>query len=210
MTALGTARGRRSPAPATLRSPAGEAEGPEDNDLGGVQAPGPGGATRLRLRRPGCSTTGPDGRAMSRPRHPARAGAVAAVLVAVVVGTSVPAAWAAFAGQATASATYSSATLAPPTGLSATASCSLLIVGPQVALGWTATTSTYATGYTVERSTASGGPYTVLASLGASTTSYTDTSTSAGTTYWYVVVATYQSWSTPSAQASATTPSLCL
>ena len=67
-----------------------------------------------------------------------------------------------------------------PLGLTATAGYQ------QVVLNWTA--SAAATGYTVLRGTASGGPYTPVAS-GIATTSYTHTGLSNGTTYYYVVAA---------------------
>jgi fibronectin type 3 domain-containing protein len=72
-------------------------------------------------------------------------------------------------------------TLAPPTGLGATPSSG------QVSLSWTA--SVGASGYQVKRSTVSGGPY---ATVGCSaSTSFVDTGLANGTTYFYVVSATY-------------------
>jgi fibronectin type 3 domain-containing protein len=55
-----------------------------------------------------------------------------------------------------------------------------------VALNWAA--SSLATGYKVYRGTASGGPYTLLQSLGA-VTNFTDTTVASGQTYYYVVTA---------------------
>jgi len=66
-----------------------------------------------------------------------------------------------------------------PTGLAATAG------NAQVGLSWSA--SSGATSYNVKRGTASGGPYTTIAS--PTTTSYTDTSVTNGTAYYYVVSA---------------------
>ena len=66
-----------------------------------------------------------------------------------------------------------------PAGLSATAG------NAQVSLSWNA--SLGATNYNVKRSTASGGPYTTVASLTG--TSYADTGLANGTTYYYVVSA---------------------
>jgi hypothetical protein len=66
-----------------------------------------------------------------------------------------------------------------PTGLTATAG------NQQVVLGWSA--SAGATSYHVNRSTASGGPYTQIAS--PTTVSYTDSGLTNGTTYYYVVAA---------------------
>ena len=56
----------------------------------------------------------------------------------------------------------------------------------QVSLGWRA--PSFVTSYNVKRSTASGGPYTTIAS-GLTATTYTDSGLSTGTTYYYVVTA---------------------
>jgi len=77
-------------------------------------------------------------------------------------------------------ATGTPAAPAAPTGLTATAG------NAQVTLSWTA--STGATGYTVKRSTTSGGPYTNVATV--TTTNYVNTGLTNGTTYYYVVSAT--------------------
>ena len=72
-------------------------------------------------------------------------------------------------------------TLAAPTGLSATPG------NAQASLSWTA--SVGASGYQVKRSTVNGGPYvTVGCSAGPS---FVDTGLTNGTTYFYVVSATY-------------------
>jgi len=94
--------------------------------------------------------------------------------------------------------TFNTDTLNPPTGLSATAGCS-------IRLNWTATADTYASGHRVFRSTTStsGGPYTQIAEVTPRTnTTYTDNPTAG--TYYYVVRAFYQNWeSVNSGQASA-------
>jgi fibronectin type 3 domain-containing protein len=76
----------------------------------------------------------------------------------------------------------------------------------QVALNWTPSPGDWAQGYNVLRSTASGGPYTAIASWTANTfPSYTDANVTAGTTYYYVVSASNQSEaSVNSAEVSAT------
>lgn len=66
---------------------------------------------------------------------------------------------------------------AAPTNLSATGH------NAEVTLLWNA--SSLATGYTIKRATATGGPYTTLGS--PSNTQWSDTSVSNGTTYFYVV-----------------------
>lgn len=57
---------------------------------------------------------------------------------------------------------------------------------PEVALNWSPASG--ATGYDVERATVSGGPYTVVASVGG--TNYTDTTVTKGVTYYYIVSGT--------------------
>ncbi|HEV3318820.1 MAG TPA: fibronectin type III domain-containing protein [Solirubrobacteraceae bacterium] len=84
---------------------------------------------------------------------------------------------------------------------------------PEIELDWSATGSTYATSYTVERATAAAGPYTSVASVAIGKTSYTDTSgtLSSSATYYYRVAALYRSWSAPSTVASVKTLSkFCL
>lgn len=72
----------------------------------------------------------------------------------------------------------------------------------EIDLAWTALTG--ATGYTVQRSTTSGGPYTTVGSPAAA--SFADTGLSAGTTFYYVVEALNASGSSvSSAEVSAIT-----
>lgn len=106
----------------------------------------------------------------------------------------------------------SSATIQPPTGLTATGGCQTVVVGPKVTLNWTATTSAYATTYTIYRSTTNGGPYSSIASVATSQNTYTDTSVNLlSTTYYYVMKSNYLNWtSVNSTQASGTTPALCV
>jgi subtilisin family serine protease len=72
---------------------------------------------------------------------------------------------------------------AAPTNLTATASSSSAI-----ALQWTDNASNESN-YSVERATSSSGPFTVIATLGANVTSYSNTGLTEGTTYWYRVQA---------------------
>ncbi len=103
--------------------------------------------------------------------------------------------------------TVVTATLAAPTGVSATQANCRNNKTPEIGVAWSATSSTYATSYTVERATASAGPYTVLGSVAVPKTSYTDTSGTLGysTTYYYRVAAVYRSWSATSTPASVKT-----
>ena len=81
---------------------------------------------------------------------------------------------------------FANEVLNAPTGLSAT----LQANGGTVALAWTATTTSWATGMRVYRGTASGGPYSQLTQIsGLATTTYNDVP---GTgTFYYVVRAYY-------------------
>ena len=92
--------------------------------------------------------------------------------------------------------TVTTSTLAAPTALTATGGASIL-------LNWTATTSTYATGYNLLRSSTSGGPYALVTQVTPRTTvTYTDAP--AVGTYYYVLEAYFQNWtSVNSNQASA-------
>ncbi|EDY16765.1 autotransporter-associated beta strand repeat protein [Chthoniobacter flavus Ellin428] len=68
----------------------------------------------------------------------------------------------------------------PPAGFTATNNAR------EASLSWNA--SATATGYTVQRATTSGGPYTTIAS-NLTSTSYIDSSAAVGTTYYYIVTA---------------------
>jgi hypothetical protein len=58
-----------------------------------------------------------------------------------------------------------------------------------VNLTWTASTSSGITGYQVSRGASSNGPFTLVGSVGGTTTSYWDTTVALGQTYYYVVAA---------------------
>jgi hypothetical protein len=79
-------------------------------------------------------------------------------------------------------------------------------VAHSVTLNWVASTSSNVTGYKVYRGTSAGGPYTLLATLGI-TTSTTDSTVVSGTTYYYTVTAINASGeSSYSNQAQAVIP----
>jgi fibronectin type 3 domain-containing protein len=73
----------------------------------------------------------------------------------------------------------------------------------QVALNWTATGG--ATSYIVKRSTTVGGPYTTVAT-GLTSTTYTDTSTTSGIAYYYIVVAVNANGSSPNSAEGVVGP----
>jgi len=130
------------------------------------------------------------------------------VLTAALVLVANPA-LATLGDGATASAAFTTTTLAAPTGLTATAGCAGLAAA-KVTLGWTATTSAFATGYDVYRAVG-GGASTFLASVSPRTTvAYVDTAVSLLTQYTYTVRARFAAWSTASGTASATTGAVCL
>jgi hypothetical protein len=111
--------------------------------------------------------------------------AVLALAASLVVGAD--RALAAWGTPATAATSFGAATLAAPTTLTATGSSS-------VTLSWTASTSTWASGHRVLRSTQPGGPFTQIAELTPlTTTSYTD---SPGTGMFYYRVRAFYAGST--------------
>lgn len=137
---------------------------------------------------------------------PRRLGVVVALFFSLSTVSVARAAW---LDAEAASASYSTATLAPAANPSATAGTCVLAVGDATTLTWTATPSTWADGYEIARSLLSGGPYTVIATVsGRTTVSYTDSGLLFSTTYHYVVRATKGAWrSVDTAQSSRTTRS---
>lgn len=141
-----------------------------------------------------------------RARHVTIGGLVAALLLSA---TSV--AEAGLGDTFAATTSYGTGVLAPVTGLSAAAGpCSWS--GDKTVLTWTASASPWADGYEVARSTASGGPHTVIATVaGGASVSYTDSPPSFSTTYYYAVRATKHGWRSSDATVSRRTKSaLCL
>lgn len=106
---------------------------------------------------------------------------------------------------------WTAATVAPATSLSATPGCALTL--PRVVLSWTPPGAGPATGQQVRRAATAAGPFTTVATLpSASTATWTDTAVLPSTTYHYRIrTTTASSWSATSATASATTRGpLCL
>jgi hypothetical protein len=101
----------------------------------------------------------------------------------------------------------STATLQPPTGTTATQTNCNNNKPVQITISWTATTSAFAAGYSIQRSTTSGGPYSTIGTTPIATTTYIDNNPTLAytTTYYYVVQATYQSWTATSNLATVTT-----
>ena len=139
------------------------------------------------------------------------------MLLSAIVISSVAIAGVAFAfftdAAGVASNQFTTTTLQPPTGTSAQNGTCVALTSVRVQVSWTATSSTFADGYQIFRSTTAGGPYSSVGTVsGRTTTTYTDTTTTFSTTYRYVVQATKNVWrSTNSGEASVTTPSsLCV
>lgn len=134
---------------------------------------------------------------------------VLAVALAVPVVAAPPAA-ASFSDAGSAAQVVSSAQLEPASGLSATTRCgSLLSFSARATLSWTATPSTFATGYTVERWRGS-----VLESTTTvtprTTTTVTQTGLSTGTLYTWKVRAYVSLWTSTDVAVTAATPGPCL
>lgn len=93
---------------------------------------------------------------------------------------------------------------AAPTSLSATA-----VGSNRIDLAWSVSATGGVTGQQIYRGTASGGPYTRIASVSAGTTSYVDLTVSGGTTYYYVVRSVLDCESSDSTEATATAQGSC-
>lgn len=107
----------------------------------------------------------------------------------------------------TVASTITADTLDPPSNLQCTGlpSCTVTFLAKPT-LSWTATPDTYATGYQVWRSTTSGSGYSQVATVTPRTaTTWTDTTVAPLTTYYYVVRAVANSWTSAfTAQVQAT------
>jgi len=116
--------------------------------------------------------------------------AIIVTCVVVASFTVVSLAHAAFVSTATGGAqSVTSASLSPASALGG--SCN----SGTASLHWTATPSTFADGYEILRGTASGGPYTHLASVsGRTTVTYNDSTIGSSGSKYYVVKATKGNW----------------
>jgi hypothetical protein len=131
---------------------------------------------------------------------------LALVAIAMLAGAQI--ALAVFTHTATGGPlTVASSTLSPATGVNASQVNCRDNKTPEIEVTWSPTSSSYATSYTVERATASSGPYTSVGSVAISKKSYADSSGSLAysTTYYYRVGAVYRLWSTVSTVASVKT-----
>lgn len=110
-------------------------------------------------------------------------------LASVITMPMVTGSEAAFTSSSEATITTKSDSIVAPTSLKLTS-----LVGGQTQLTWTASNSSYATGYKILRSTNAYGPWTEIGTVtGRTTTSYIDTKS--GNTQWiYRVEATWGNW----------------
>jgi hypothetical protein len=84
------------------------------------------------------------------------------------------------------------------------------VIGPEVNLGWSGSSSSWVTGYAVLRSS-DGTNFTQIASVSSSARSYTDSAVQGlGITYWYEIVADSAYGNTASAVVSVSTPLVCV
>ena len=116
-----------------------------------------------------------------------RLGGAIGVLALAFLVVATPVTLARFTSGPVTSGSFSTGSIAPPTGLTAS------IGGTTVTLGWTPSTSTIVSGYDVLRSSTSGSGYSTVASVTPRTASTTTDAPGNGT-WFYVLRSTYQSW----------------
>jgi hypothetical protein len=148
-----------------------------------------------------------------RARVPLALGLIVTLLAGLSAGSSIAVSATFTKATTPVAAAMSSGTLASPTGVTAVNGACAILSSTKVDLTWTASASTFATGYVILRSTTSGSGYTSIGSVsGRSTTTFTDSTSAFSTTYYYVVRATRNNWlSANSNQASIATPTvLCV
>lgn len=115
-----------------------------------------------------------------------------------------------WAASGSASHTLSTATLEPVSDLTVTTGCSgLLDLSAKADLSWTATPSSFAEGYKVERWQGLTLEATTDVTPGTSTTT-TQTGLATGTTYTWKAYAYASSWTSTIVAVTATTPADCL
>lgn len=114
-------------------------------------------------------------------------------------------AFAAFAAIVTAQGQFSTAVLDPPSSLGATGGTCQAEQHDAILLNWTPSSSDWAEGYEVLRST-DGSTYTLIATLaGVQTDTYTDSPLAFSTTYYYRIRTIKTEWYSQPAEVSRTT-----
>lgn len=131
--------------------------------------------------------------------------AIVLVIGTLICGLGTGTAVAHFAASRAASQDLDTAQLSPASTPAATLGTCSEAVGDSIVVSWTATPSSWADGYQVWRSTTSGGPYELIATVqGRDTTSYTDNGLPFDQPFFYNVRATASAW-TSAATAEVTT-----
>jgi hypothetical protein len=132
------------------------------------------------------------------------ASAAIATAVAAAVLAAPTAAWARYSASNATALSVTADTLAPATSVSFTKRCSYYGAGgSSVTVTWTASTDSYANGYTVSLATSSGTAASTQVS-GHNTTAATLPVPKSGTAYSVNVVAGYQQWTSTTATAAST------
>jgi hypothetical protein len=134
-----------------------------------------------------------------------RAGVIGVSILVTGACLSGALAWATETTTAAASLPVSTAALQPPGSVTAVANCPNKKKGT-IAVSWTPSSSTFATGYTVMRT---GGAAFTPVLLPATATSYVDNNIAGATTYTYTVSATYLGWSNGASSPAVTTAAKC-
>ncbi len=141
-------------------------------------------------------------------------GPLAVVAAAIALGAlaSTHDAWASFNSSAAASTSYTADVLVAPNNPAAAAGTCSVGTGDRTVLSWTATSSSWASGYEIARSTTAGGPFTVIATVsGVSTTTYTDGPLASSTTFYYAIRSMKSTWRSANATVSRKTKgTLCV
>lgn len=114
-------------------------------------------------------------------------------------------AWATETSTVSAAMPVATATLQPPTSVTAVVNCPNKKKG-DILVSWTPSASAFTSGYTVTRS--GGAAFTPVA-VPATATSYDDTAVTGATTYTYTVSATYLGWSNGASSPAVKTAAKC-
>ena len=128
---------------------------------------------------------------------------VVAIVVMAVLAAPALAEWSASAVR---SQTVTAGVLAAPTGTAAGDGGCVRQSSWPVLVTWTPSSSAIADGYEIFRSETAGGPYTSVGTVaGQGTASFTDTTSAANTTYYFVVQATRNQWRSPNSNEATYT-----
>jgi len=132
--------------------------------------------------------------------------ASAFVVAIVVMAVLAAPAFAEWSASAVRPQTVTAGVLAAPTGTVATDGGCVPRTAWPVRIDWSASSSAIADGYEILRSGTAGGPYTSVGTVaGQATVTFTDTTSAANTTYYYVVQATRNQWRSPNSNEATFT-----